>query len=992
MAENDKEKERKKDEEDLTKEAFFSDMGSIEEEIATEAIELVKHALSLVDTGFYDDAIEVIRQAIGLYDQINRLEEINALKKKIDEIYILKENSFRERELETISETELTREEELLTKDLEESYKEADSLIVKAIELVNIREFNGALDLYDNAIKILKSLNRSSEVEKINDLIEDCYNRKAEFLREQNIPTSEKTTTHEQESEGELSDLELKALRIRTFEETKRIENEKSTEAYEKIGKATELKNVRQFDESLKLFEESVKLFKEINWTNEVNKIENIIKEVEREKERFLIELQESKEREQQELFNEKQRETQLIERANVEKLIRQQTQAEKLREQVIKKQEETEFQNEISDMINHAEKLAREYDVNMKKGFKKGKLVKKCIYPEVIKIYENVKEKVIEKGWKDQVIICENQIKLYKDLLEKDKKLREIESQKLQKQKDFEDSLKIKQETTTSIEKEDQLTQFKEQRNGEIEVRKFKEYIEKSLKEAEKLAREYDSKFKKAIKAGNLNFDSKYPEIIKVFTEARDRVLEKGLDEEAKIYSTHIRKYTELFDKEKRIREIETKKHEEEKIYEDFKKIKKESFDAEKLRQVEAQKIKEDEERIFQEEIDNLVNKAEKLAREYDIALKKALKEGKFIEESPYSEIIEIYSRIKDRFISKGWNDQVLIYSNQIKIYQEKWENDKKLRELEREKKEKQKIYEESLKVRGEREISHEIVQDFENKQQKQLEDKKFQEEIAELVNKAENLAREYELAMKKALKEGKFIEESPYIEVIEIYTKIRKLMLEKGWTEQGLVYTNQIKVYQEKLDKDKKLREIEDKKKIEQEAFVQAQKVLKTEDTQFDVEKHKKIEELSKLEEEEEKFEREIDKEVDYAEKKARQYELAIKKGEFEKECPYLEIADIYKKIREKVYARGWKDEAEIYGSQVRLYQEKSEKDERLRELEAEKVKKQREFEASLKTIKDPKALRSQELEVISTKDREIEDTTKQAMDLIDEAESAV
>ncbi|MFX1448617.1 MAG: hypothetical protein ACFFCG_10845, partial [Promethearchaeota archaeon] len=519
MNENDKEKRREKYEEDPTKEAFFSDMGGIEEEIASEAIELVRHALSLVDTKFYDDAIEILRQAIGLYDQINKLEEINVLKRKIDDVYILKENSFREQELETTSETELTLEEELLTKDLDESYKEADLLIVKAIELVNNREFERALDLYDDAIKILISLKMNSEVEKIYGLIEDCYNRKAEFLREQKIPTSKETTTLQQESEGELSDLELKALRIRAFEEIKRIENEKSTEAYEKIGKATELKNVRQYDESLKLFEESVLLFEEINWTNEISKIKSIIEEVEREKERFLIELQESKEKEQQELINEKQQEAQLIERANVEKLIRQQNKVEKLREQVIKKQEEIEFENEISDMINYAENLAREYDVSMKKGVKKGKLVENCIYPAVIKIYEQVKEKVKEKGWKNQVIIYENQIKFYNNLLEKDKKLREIESQKLQKQKNFEESLKIKEETTTKVGREDQLNQLKEQKNREIEIIKFKENIEKSLKEAEKMAREYESTFKKAVKAGDLNFDSKYPEIIKIFT-----------------------------------------------------------------------------------------------------------------------------------------------------------------------------------------------------------------------------------------------------------------------------------------------------------------------------------------------------------------------------------------------------------------------------------------------------------------------------------------
>ena len=86
---------------DPTKEAFFSDMGNMEEEIAAEAIELVTHALSLIDARFFDDSIEILRQAIGLYSQINKIAEVDALNKKISEIYLLKEQSFRESELET---------------------------------------------------------------------------------------------------------------------------------------------------------------------------------------------------------------------------------------------------------------------------------------------------------------------------------------------------------------------------------------------------------------------------------------------------------------------------------------------------------------------------------------------------------------------------------------------------------------------------------------------------------------------------------------------------------------------------------------------------------------------------------------------------------------------------------------------------------------------------------------------------------------------------
>ncbi len=867
MDEQDKKKEKSEEfdefESDPTKEAFFSDMGNIEEEIASEAIELVRHALSLIELKFHDDGIEVLRQAIGLYGQINKLAEVDALNSKISDIYLLKEKMFREREMEIESEIEIAQGEAILAQNEDESYKGADLLIVKALELVNDKQFDAALDIYDDAIKILKNLRKSSDIEKVSELIGDCYNRKADFLRKQKILTTKETITSQQEPGGKMSELELKAQKIRAFEDAKRKENEKSNQAYELIGKATELKNLRQYDETLKLFEESVLLFEEINWMNEVKKIKTMIEQVEIEKERFLLGLQHIKAREQQELETKKQQEIQLIERANIEEQIKQQTQAEKLREQVERKQEDAIFQSEISAMVDYAEKLAREYDLSVKKGIKKGMLVEECIYPTVIKIYEELKQKVNEKGWKDQVGIYYNQISHYHTLIEKDKKLRQIETKKLQKQKDFGEAQKIKKVTLVSEVNEVQLTQLKEQRKRKDEIKKFRENIENSVKEAEKMAREYDSYFRKAAKAGNLNFDSQYPEIIRIFTEVRDKVLAKGWNDDAVIYSTHIRKYSELFDKEKKVREIEAKKDEEKKGYEDFQKVQKDGFDAEKLRQFEAQKTKE-----------------------YD--------------------------------------------------------------------------------------------------------EKRFQEEIVNLVDKAEKMARDYEVAMKKALKEGKLIKDSPYLEVIEIYTDLRKKILEKGWTEQGLIYANQIKIYQQKLEKDKKLREIEYKKTLKQEEFEKAQKALKKgEIVGVDVDKLKKLEELTKHEG---RFEREIDEEVDNAEKTAREYELAIKNGQFEKECPYLEIAETYKKIREKVSVRGWKDESEIYGNQIKLYREKDEKDKRLRELETGKLKRQIEFEESLKAMKKTKPLRYQELEPLESKDREIEEMTKKAMNLIDEAESDV
>jgi len=352
---------------DPTKEAFFSDMGNIEKEITSEALELVQHALSLLEEQFYDDSIEILRQAIGLYSQINRDSEVSAIKGKISEIYLLREENFKKHELETKDDFVINQGEIISEQDEGNLYDQADALIVEAIGFVNAKNFDQALDTYDDAINILKKLNKRLEIEKINDLIEDCYNRKADYLRKQKSSPIEEDNKGIEATGNFTSELEIKAKRIKAYEDMKRKENELSNQAYELIGKATELRKLRQFSDAIGLFEEGISLFKEINWLNEVKKIGNMKEQVEREKERYALELQQTRAREEQELIDKKKQEAQLIESATIEENLKQKTQAVKLRKQIEKKQEEKIFQNTLNNLIDKAEKLVRKYELNLK-------------------------------------------------------------------------------------------------------------------------------------------------------------------------------------------------------------------------------------------------------------------------------------------------------------------------------------------------------------------------------------------------------------------------------------------------------------------------------------------------------------------------------------------------------------------------------------------------------------------------------------------------
>ena len=59
----------------------------IESKLINEALNLVEQGLSLTDAQDYDDAIDIFQQALGLYDQIGRTNELNLIEKKISEIY-----------------------------------------------------------------------------------------------------------------------------------------------------------------------------------------------------------------------------------------------------------------------------------------------------------------------------------------------------------------------------------------------------------------------------------------------------------------------------------------------------------------------------------------------------------------------------------------------------------------------------------------------------------------------------------------------------------------------------------------------------------------------------------------------------------------------------------------------------------------------------------------------------------------------------------------
>jgi len=444
---------------------------------------------------------------------------------------------------------------------------------------------------------------------------------------------------------------------------------------------------------------------------------------------------------------------------------------------------------------------------------------------------------------------------------------------------------------------------------------------------------RDYETNMRKAMRKGEILKNPPYSEVIEIYKEIREKVYARGWKEQAEVYANQIKIYQEKLDKHVKLLEVEAKKADRQKEIEDMHKVGKEiEVDKKKLKSFKKKK----EEEKFQKHISDLVDKAARLERKYDSALKKAIKKGEIIDSTPYLEIIEIYKQIKNELTKKGWVEQVQIYLNQIKIYEEKLEKSGKLRQVEAKKAERQKDIEEMHKVREDFKPAK-LVKVKESAVEIKEEDVLLDNAMS-LIDEAERSVKNYELSIRTDV----LFYESPYEKAIVNYQEAKKLFQKIGWNEEASRLVNTIKFYKEKNEKDENLRQLEKKKlekiTIEREvAKVDTEKVLLT--------REKKILEFEKQKKQKNEAAERIFSEIHKAERMAQEYELKIKGGISDHEAPYDEILKIYREAKKNFEEIGWIEESMKIISTIQFYKEKYVKDKKLRALEIAKVKKQEE-----------------------------------------------
>ncbi|MBD3342728.1 MAG: hypothetical protein GF353_26765, partial [Candidatus Lokiarchaeota archaeon] len=439
-----------------------------------DAIELEQMAVTLIDKGMYNESISLLRKAIALLVQINDELKADEVRKKLSEVYILQQQKGSQETPSSIPKKgppKKMRIEEKVEKRAEEDIRSEPKL--------------------------------ATEEQKKKELIVSEDKKEGEILREPK-EIREREETEETERYTEL-------------EEKTDIAESEVNRAYELIDQGIELEKSSNIEDAIKVYEQAARLFEKIHYKNVLNNVKSKISELKEKRdsesklEKKSIEAQQKKAPESLENIKEESFETEEYKMEfEKESLIKEDippeqpqeldktTETIKTVEERYKREIEDEiFQNEITKMVDKAQKMEYNYEIEKKKSIKNKRLFKvKEPYTEILEIYETVKEKLLKRGWNEQASVYTDQINIIQGKLKQDKRLREIETKKIQKQKEYEES--IKANNITPQEDIDKLKAVEEKYHKQFEEEEFGKQIADIVDEAEKLAHEYEIAMRK--------------------------------------------------------------------------------------------------------------------------------------------------------------------------------------------------------------------------------------------------------------------------------------------------------------------------------------------------------------------------------------------------------------------------------------------------------------------------------------------------------------
>ncbi|MFX1298959.1 MAG: hypothetical protein ACFFD2_29390, partial [Promethearchaeota archaeon] len=365
----------------------------------------------------------------------------------------------------------------------EEISNQALELMGKATKLVEVKDYDEALKLYNEAVELLKQINWTNQIQTLQKTISQLEVKKIHYFQSMEKQKIQEERQHKIDAE-EVKLLEEQAKKRKEmerqhliqFEEKKKKEEQISNQAYNLMDKASEFVRAFEFDRALELYNEILGLFEEIKWTHEIQTTQQTIARIKRENAQYLKSLEEKRAREEHERILRAEQEIKLEEQAQKLREKEERERAEKL----AALEDEKKFKQDIIVMGEEADKMIREYEVEIKQG----NFEVEPPYEKAIEIYRNLRQMLFDRGWNEQARIASNQITHLKEKLEQDVKLREVEAEKIRKHQEYLESLKFKK-------KEKDISEYERKKKEEED---FQNQINTMINEADKTEREYES------------------------------------------------------------------------------------------------------------------------------------------------------------------------------------------------------------------------------------------------------------------------------------------------------------------------------------------------------------------------------------------------------------------------------------------------------------------------------------------------------------------
>ncbi|MBN1800220.1 MAG: hypothetical protein JW891_01860 [Candidatus Lokiarchaeota archaeon] len=540
------------------------------------ALHAYQQALDLIkDLGSgWETQVITIQNTIDHVQKLKESQELKLLKEKqkIEE-QKREELEFQRQIAEQLEkERNRLREKELVFKEkqedlqyLQKKKEEAFKFLDTAQIYTRKEDLDKAIHAYQNAAMLFGEIHWSEEIPLIENSITELERRKKEkqLAKQRELQKELERKKQEKALQDEISNqLELERQKIREKriflkerEDQLAFQEKKREEAFKFLDRANQLLNESMFEAAIEEYHSAANIFAQINWSDEVNSIQNAIIEIENKKrEKNLSELKNI----QQKLEKQKEeREFQafLSNQANIEKeKLKKKTLILREREQELLFREKKK--EEAFKFLDRAQKHIIEGQ-----------------FQEAIDIYNNVVNIFALIQWDDEIVHLKNAIK-------------EIEVKRYQKE------LAVQQKHQLELKQEIEYDNFVET----IKSLKFKQETRQNV-QREALIKE--SKNAAQIQA-------KQDQAFNIMAEAELLLKQKSFDKSIEKYKTAIDLLKSIGWSEPYLKTL----HDGINLIA----IKKDQYQKEKQRDLELEKARKDEEFLFQLKIsDQMLSEQEK-------------------------------------------------------------------------------------------------------------------------------------------------------------------------------------------------------------------------------------------------------------------------------------------------------------------------------------------------------------------------------------------